>query len=407
MWNRIVKWYDEWEQEQLDVLADPGLAATVQPGYRQYFAHKLAEMSPIERHELREFSITYRGRRLWIAIAKMVAAFSAVGVLLHFLVPAKLTLLQAVIAGNVTGFACVMAAVSVWFSYRKIAQNKGRFLAFFIACAMLGGLSGAFGAYMQGDRSLEQVLEKLPRVLAIAGVGVGVFMAVPLMLVSAFRNRHYESLTKQLQMDAERERLARELSESQLRILRAQIEPHFLFNTLGAVQQLAEQGAPRAAELTANLIAFLRASMSDMRSDQVSLGAEFRLVESYLQVMQARLGARLAFSLSLPEALTPVRVPSMILLTLVENAIKHGIEPSLRGGDITVSAQRSGGTIRIQVRDTGAGMGAVPGTGVGLENVRRRLQLAHGDAAVLAVEDTGDGVVADMTLPDTAVERVA
>jgi LytS/YehU family sensor histidine kinase len=193
--------------------------------------------------------------------------------------------------------------------------------------------------------------------------------------------------------------MARELAESQLRLLRAQIEPHFLFNTLGAVQQLAEHGAPRAAELTAHLIAFLRASLSEMRSDQVRLDAEFGLLESYLRVMQFRLGQRLRFSLTLAPTLGHVQVPSMILLTLVENAIKHGIEPALRGGEVAVSAEVHDGALRVRVADSGVGMAAQPGTGTGLDNVRRRLQLAYGDAARLALQDAGPGLIADITLP--------
>jgi LytS/YehU family sensor histidine kinase len=193
--------------------------------------------------------------------------------------------------------------------------------------------------------------------------------------------------------------MARELAESQLRLLRAQIEPHFLFNTLGAVQQLAEHDAPRAAELTANLIAFLRASMNKMRSEQVALDAEFGLVEAYLRVMQVRLGARLRITLTLPPALGQVPVPSMIVLTLVENAIKHGIEPSLRGGDVMVSAEVLDATIRVRVQDSGVGMGAAGGSGTGLDNVRRRLQLTYGAGAGLALHDADPGLVADITVP--------
>jgi LytS/YehU family sensor histidine kinase len=216
-------------------------------------------------------------------------------------------------------------------------------------------------------------------------LGAGLLIALPVIAIGVFRNRQHEALTAQLQHAADRDRMARELAESQLRLLRAQIEPHFLFNTLGAVQQLAQHGAPRAAELTAHLIAFLRASMSEMRSEQVRLDTEFGLVEAYLRVMQFRLGQRLRFSLALAPALRPAQVPSMILLTLVENAIKHGIEPALRGGEVAVSAE---------VQD-----GAAPGSGTGLDNLRRRLQLAYGVGASLALHDAAPGVIADLTLP--------
>jgi sensor histidine kinase YesM len=230
---------------------------------------------------------------------------------------------------------------------------------------------------------------------------------IAVLAISILRNRQYEALNVKLQQDAEQARLARELSESQLRLLRAQIEPHFLFNTLGAVQQLAQHGAPRAAELTANLIDFLRSSMRDMRSEQVCLSAEFGLVESYLKVMQVRLGERLRFSLQLPRSLENVQLPTMILLTLVENAIKHGIEPALRGGEVTVSAETLDGVVRIRVRDSGVGMSSLSasdpcaeaGGGTGLDNVRHRLRLAYGEAASLRLRDGEPGLVADVIIP--------
>jgi LytS/YehU family sensor histidine kinase len=226
---------------------------------------------------------------------------------------------------------------------------------------------------------------------------------VPVLIVSVLRNRQYEVLNAQLQRENEQARLARELAESQLRLLRAQIEPHFLFNTLGAVQQLAQHGAPRAAELTANLIDFLRSSMRDMRSEQVCLSAEFGLVESYLKVMQVRLGERLRFALQLPRALEDVQLPTMILLTLVENAIKHGIEPALRGGEVRVSAEAADGAVRIRVQDSGVGMSTLPepdgGGGTGLDNVRHRLRLAYGAAAGLVLRDGEPGLIADVTIP--------
>jgi LytS/YehU family sensor histidine kinase len=231
----------------------------------------------------------------------------------------------------------------------------------------------------------------------------GLVVTLPVLAISLWRNRQYEALNAQLQHDAEQAKLARELSESQLRLLRAQIEPHFLFNTLGAVQQLAQHGAPRAAELTANLIDFLRSSMRDMRSEQVGLNAEFGLVESYLKVMQVRLGERLRFSLQLPRALEEVQLPTMILLTLVENAIKHGIEPALRGGEVTVSAEAIAGTVRIQVQDGGVGMSTIDepdgGGGTGLENVRHRLRLAYGEQAGLRLRDGDPGLIAELTIP--------
>ncbi|PWF41573.1 sensor histidine kinase [Massilia glaciei] len=402
MWGKLVKWYDDWEEEQVAILDNPALADTLPAGYRRYAGQVLAKLSPIERKQLREFSVTYRGRRLYLAVAKWALAFTVVGAALHLAFPAKVSWLLGIGAANLFGFSLVFATIGAWFNYRKYAGRELWIFAFFGGMAMFGGIVGM--AMALADSGKPFTFEKLGMTL-LAATGAGLVMAAPFVIVGMLRNRQHEALTAELQREAEREQMSRQLSESKLRLLRAQIEPHFLFNTLGAVQQLAEQGAPRAAELTANLIAFLRASLGEMRCDEVGLGTEFGLLESYLKVMQARLGERLRYTLELPAALAGVNLPSMIVLTLVENAIKHGIEPSLRGGEVTVRAHGAGGTIRIRVADTGVGMSLTPGGGIGLENVRHRLQLAFGDAAGLSLQDGEDGgMIAEIVMPQPSKE---
>lgn len=393
MWRKIIDWYDDLEREHLAVMERPELAAQVAPGYRRKMAENIAALSPVERQQLREFSLTYRGRRLWIALAKFAACFTVAGLLLELIVD-KGNWFLPVLAFNLMGFGLLVGGVAVWFNSGETFRNKRKFA--------LGLLTGAIGACvgiaLGNPAPLAEQLPRLTRVLPAAAL-VGLLCAIPLLMLASYRRRQHAALMEQLQRDAERERLARELSESKLRMLRAQIEPHFLFNTLGAVQQLAADGAPRAAALTADLIAFLRASFSDMRCEQVSLKSEFATIDSYLRVMQARMGARLRFELALPAALAQAEVPSMIVLTLVENAIKHGIEPSLRGGEIHVGAEAQGTSLRICVRDSGVGMSDTPGHGTGLDNVRRRLQLAYGDGAQLVLREADPGLSAELHLP--------
>jgi sensor histidine kinase YesM len=396
MWRKVVDWYREWEDEQIAVLEQPELAAKT-AGYRRVYYQKLAQRSPVERQQLRDFSVAFKGRRGWLATAALLIAFTLCGILLHLLWPGK-SWVAPVVTANVLGVALSFGLFGAWFNYRDVVRRKFRLLLTALAFALLAAVGLSGGVLWISDQSSAAVMQKLPRVLAMI-LGAGLAVAVPMIVIGLLRNRQHEALTEQLQRDAERDRMARELAESQLRLLRAQIEPHFLFNTLGAVQQLAEHDAPRAAELTANLIAFLRASMNKMRSEQVALDAEFGLVEAYLRVMQVRLGARLRFTLTLPPELGQVPVPSMIVLTLVENAIKHGIEPSLRGGEVIVSAEVLGATIRVRVQDSGVGMGAAGVSGTGLDNVRRRLQLAYGAGAGLALHDADPGLVADITIP--------
>lgn len=397
MWRRFVQWYREWDQEQLAVLEQPSLAATVRPGYRRHIAVRLATLSELERKQLRDFTLKYRGRRLYIVLAKLAVVSTLGGLLLHLLFPEKTTWHGSLILGNLFGFVMAASGVSVWFSYRRMIRDRFKRFRSGLALGLVAPALMVVIELLSGTPPAE-VLAKVWHVLPVM-VAFLILFGAPFLALAYMRNREHEALTVQLQRDAERERLARELSESQLRLLRAQIEPHFLFNTLGAVQQLAGHGAPRAAELTANLIAFLRASLSDMRREQVSLEAEFGLAESYLRVMQVRLGARLHFALELPAALAQLHVPSMMVLTLVENAIKHGIEPALRGGEVAVRAQEVDGALRISVQDSGVGMSTTPGKGMGLDNVRDRLRLAYGDTASLVLRDADPGLVADITIP--------
>lgn len=393
MWRKIIDWYEELEREHLAILERPELAAQVAPGYRRKMADSLATMSPVERQQLREFSLTYRGRRFWLAIAKFAIAFTCIGLLMELALD-KGSWIAPVVVANLLGFGLLMGGVGVWFNATQSFKNTRRFVV-----GMLLGVLGAFVGIALGDgRPLVEQMPKLMRMIPFVAL-IGALAAVPLIVLALYRRRQNAALMEQLQRDAERERLARELSESQLRMLRAQIEPHFLFNTLGAVQQLAADGAPRAAALTADLIAFLRASFSDMRCEQVSLRSEFATIESYLRVMQARMGARLRFEMSLPDALGSCEVPSMIVLTLVENAIKHGIEPALRGGEIHIGAEAQDTGIRIRVRDSGVGMSDTPGNGAGLDNVRRRLQLAYGDAARLVLREAEPGLSTELHVP--------
>jgi sensor histidine kinase YesM len=387
MWRKIASWYREWEEEQIAVLEKPELASHTPHGFRRFYYCKLAERSPLERQQLRDFSVALKGRRGWLWTAALLVLYNLGGLALHELLPGR-SWTAAFVTANALGIALTFALISAWFNYRQFARKKMRLLLAVLVFAVFGAVAHA--------------MERISRFLV--GVLVGsVAIMTPVLIISILRNRQYEAQNAQLQREAEQARLARELSESQLRLLRAQIEPHFLFNTLGAVQQLAQHGAPRAAELTGNLIDFLRSSMRDMRSEQVCLSAEFGMVESYLKVMQVRLGERLRFSMRLPRSLEDVQLPTMILLTLVENAIKHGIEPALRGGEVTVSAEAIDQAVRICVQDGGVGMStaAEPDgcAGTGLDNVRHRLRLAYGDAASLRLRDGEPGLIVDVIIP--------
>lgn len=399
MWNRLVAWHRGWEERHLRLLENPARAADLPHGWERRYHEHAGALSDIERLQLLAFSRKYRGWRSYAWIGGGMVLCSLLAWLAHPLMPHK-SLFKMIVAANVIGLAMLTTFVVAWFNYRKFASNPLRAGLSFVMLGSVGMLIGtAIGSLQKGRPLLEQFVAQPPSVyLLVLGIAVSFLFAIT--SISLWRNKEYEALTARMQLDAERDRSARLQSESELRLLRAQIEPHFLFNTLGAVQQLAGQGAPRAAELTGNLIAFLRSSLDGMRRDNTSLRQEFQLVASYLQVMQVRMGPRLQYRLALPDELAQFEVPSMMLLTLAENAIKHGVEPALRGGEIVVSAKQEGAMLRLQVADSGVGLAEQPGNGHGLANIRQRLQLAYGSSARLDLaESDGGGVLADILLP--------
>lgn len=200
--------------------------------------------------------------------------------------------------------------------------------------------------------------------------------------------------------DVERERANQLEIASTLQLLKAQIEPHFLFNTLGLVQHLAEPTAPQAAALTADLIQFLRATTESLRANTIRLQDDCATCDAYLKIMQTRLPRRLSYGIECSPELHDFRLPSALLLTLAENAIKHGIEPSIHGGQIQIAATRVNEQVFITVSDTGVGFGEKIGQGLGLENIRNRLALMYGDKARLELEENETrGVIARLVLP--------
>lgn len=194
-----------------------------------------------------------------------------------------------------------------------------------------------------------------------------------------------------------RERLMateRSAAEARLKLLQAQIEPHFLFNTLANLQALIGVDPARAQEMLRHLDGYLRATLASTRNDRDTLAVEFALLKSYLEILAIRMGPRLAYELDLPQELAAARLPPMLMQPLVENAIRHGLEPKIDGGKVTVSARGEGKSLVLVVQDTGQGLGrsASGGTGVGLAHVKERLAAVYGETASMTVgENAGNG----------------
>jgi len=231
--------------------------------------------------------------------------------------------------------------------------------------------------------------------------GSGLLLGVLIALGAMLREREGQARGQALQFELERSRLEKQALDAQLSLLQAQIEPHFLFNTLANVQALVESNSPRAAGVLKSLIAYLRAAMPRLHDGQPTLDNEVALVRAYLELMQMRMPDRLQFKIAVDPALGPRRFPAMALLTLVENAVRHGIDPSEEGGRIEVGARADGGALRLWVADSGVGLDPRAQPGTGLANLRARLQGFFGAGAALHLaEQSPHGLRAEIVIPE-------
>jgi signal transduction histidine kinase len=221
-----------------------------------------------------------------------------------------------------------------------------------------------------------------------------------LAVVGEFYRHEVASIAALQRAEIDRTALEREMAEARLQVLQAQIEPHFLFNTLANVRRLYDTHRAAGETMLDNLMRYLEVALPRMRDSDSTLGRDAELVESFLRVQQIRMGQRLAFSIDIPEQLRAHTVPPMMLLTLAENAIKHGLNPSLDGGMIRIAARAEGDWLILSVGDTGVGFAPGSGVGTGLANIRARLAAQFGDGANLALENNDlGGVTATITLP--------
>ena len=239
----------------------------------------------------------------------------------------------------------------------------------------------------------------------LIGFGMMTFLGLllgPWMSIAALlRQIKDEARHQALAFELERSEFERNALDARMRLLQAQVEPHFLFNTLANVRELVDSGSPQASTVLDNLIAYLRAAVPRLHEQSTTMGQEIELVRAYLEVMHMRMPDRLQFTLHADEAVLLLNCPPMTLLTLVENAVRHGIDPSEEGGRIEVRVRLQNGRCRAEVIDTGVGLGhSVEGLGTGLSNLRERLQLAFGGDAQLRITPLQPhGVCAEVDFP--------
>ena len=225
-------------------------------------------------------------------------------------------------------------------------------------------------------------------------------------LVYAVQKRNAHCAKRLQQFEIDRISLDRRMLEAELQVMEAQIEPHFLFNTLATVKRLYRTEPGSGERMLESLKRYLETALPQIRGTGTTLGKEFELVRAYLEILQIRMGRRLAFSVALPMELADVEFPSMMLITLVENSIKHGLNASPEGGSIMLAARVVDGELRVRVTDTGVGFQASSGTGIGLSNIRSRLAALYGPQATLQLEaNEPTGVVAAIGVPFVALKR--
>ncbi len=266
-----------------------------------------------------------------------------------------------------------------------------------LALAVVGGVAAGvgFGLLLRyGDGHYPPALYPLGEAIR----WIGVSGALTVVHEAQRRERRAAGVLHEIEIG--RMALERRRAEARLKLMQAQIEPHFLFNTLATVKRLFRTEPQHGASILESLMHYLRGALPRMRDDDASLGDELDLINAYLGILGVRMGERLRFSIEAPPLARGMPFPPMMLITLVENAIKHGIGRKPEGGRIDVRASFRHQRLRIEVADTGVGFAQASGTGIGLSNVRERLSVMHGDAAVLLLEhNVPQGVIASIEMP--------
>jgi hypothetical protein len=231
-------------------------------------------------------------------------------------------------------------------------------------------------------------------------LGPGLLFGPWIAFGALVRQREALARKQALSFELQRSELERQAVDARMRLLQAQVQPHFLFNTLANVRALVKAGSPQAPVVLDSLIAYLRAAMPGLGDTDGTVARELGLVRAYLDLMHMRMPDRLQFSVHADAEAPGLCCPPMALLTLVENAVRHGIDPSEEGGRIDVSVMVREGRCIARVLDTGVGLHeGAPGSGTGLQTLRERLRLVFGEAQLRLAGSTPHGVCAELEFP--------
>ena len=329
-----------------------------------------------------------------VAMAAAVLGLRATGV------PAWLALL-------VTGLLFAGLAKAGRRAWLQPELFSGRTLWRLAVMMMVASYAGALASVIgiHRDRSIVWDTERLVDLLWRATplqLMVGLAILLALWITASARRVQGQRALAHMRLVQERDAAARQASEAQLRLLRAQIQPHFIFNTLSAVQHWVDTGDARASALLRELTAFLRGSTELLSQPVVTLAEEAGLLRHYVAIMQARLGDRLRCEVSIDPPALPRELPPGLLVTLAENALEHGIAPALQGGLLKVRATQSADAFELEVHNTGQPLQPGWRDGVGLANSRERLRHAFGERASLSLQSRDGGTSALVRIGEAA-----
>ncbi|WP_332848503.1 sensor histidine kinase [Massilia sp. S19_KUP03_FR1] len=309
-----------------------------------------------------------------------------------------------IVIGNSVGFTIhgglvLLAVLTRGWSHRQ--SGTVRSLYYVTAVSILSFIGVALGNALLRGRNPWHYVTHFQELAHVLPFTFG--LAVLLLIMTSVGQRRAEAEVQRLRQREELAATAQLLAEAKLRALQAQIEPHFLYNTLANVLGLIDTQPAQARHMLERFIDFLRASLHASRAESATVGAELDLAAAYLDVLAVRMGKRLHYRIEADAAARASGIAPMLIQPLVENAVMHGLEPKIAGGTIVVRAQRSGDTLQVDIADDGVGIGNAParaGGGVGMANVKARALSVHGDGARLQLLDNpGGGAIVRLLLP--------
>ena len=328
-------------------------------------------------------------KKIWFCLLATFAYNTAIAGLLTLL-SARDGFFQNFIFSQCIGFSIALIN-GLALARMRPGMKRGAAFCVTLPASIVVGLTLAFWFTGAGDWSQPYAFHSV-----LIGLFFGVIASITFVLFERNEKLNLEVKQRQLnQIESEKREM-----EAQLKMLQAQIEPHFLFNTLANVSGLIGSDPDLAQRLLERLNDWLRLALARARSDSATLGDELDMLENYLQIMKVRFGARLRWNTDVTSDARHSPFPPMLLQPLVENAMCHGIEPKLGGGEIRLHATVSQGTLRIVVSDNGVGLNIASGIGTGLTNVRARLFALFGEAGKLTLENNAEsGITATLELP--------